>query len=148
MKPAVLIIILLLNCSAHALYRDPGLDVQIQASSHILDATVESFTGEGFIRIKVNSVLKGVEPPTTLERHYGCRDRRMSRMTNLGKRYIFVVDNAGKGVSTWMEVRSENGVDECYLSELSEEAGVRVTKEKWVTVEALKQRIEAKLQNK
>lgn len=148
MKFAAVVTLFLLNYSAHALYLDPGLDANICLSSHILDATVESFTDAGSIRIKINSVLKGTEPPAILERHYGCRDQRMSRVTTLGKRYIFVVDREGKGVRAFMEVRTEKGLDECYIWEFVERDGARATKYSWLSIIDLKQRIERIVQLK
>lgn len=105
--------------SAHAAGSRPlGLTFGITRASHIVEATVESFTEEGFANIRITSELKGKNAPNILKRYTsGCFVYVAKTCLKKGERYIFLIYSDWNHMLLNIPIREIEGKTECFVPE-------------------------------
>lgn len=115
-------------------------DQCLQSSSLIVDATIESFTEEGYANLKVHSVLKGGKSPTIVKWVHRCTVQSVRDFGKVGSRWIFCSSGDSSSVKGLFEVRT--------AKDGSQEYRTSQTESEWISLAALKERLAAAVKAK
>lgn len=137
MKYCVVVLLLAHSLSCRADTAILTFDQCLQFSPLIFDATIESFTAEGYANVKVHSVLKGEKSPTRVMWVNRCTILPVKSCGKEGSRWIFCGSGDGSSVKGMFEVRTtKDGTQEYRTSQ---------TEAEWISLAAVKQRMAALL---
>lgn len=113
MKQSVLFLLLMMCSFVRADATPLTLDECLVRSQHVVDATIESFTNEGFANLKVNTVLMGENAPIVAKWVHQCAVSTMREYGKVGSRWILCLAGKGESVLGLYEIRiADNGVAE------------------------------------
>lgn len=140
MKAFVTALFLLLAFAMHADAKVVALSLDASArwAEHIVDATIEGFTDEGYAKLKIQAVYKGENPPLVAKFVRSCtRDTAKSCLAAGTRAIFFLTQNGGLITGTCALRQAADGTQEC------EEYKPATREKAWISIADFKKRVTA-----
>jgi len=136
MKTFILLVLLSTGMAVHADTSPLSFEINVEKSDHVVDASIESFTGDGFANLKIHSVLKGKNAPAIAKWLHQCVVKTMKESAEKDSRWIFCLSPNGDTVNAIYKIRTtKEGALECGIFEVEKHQIV------WSPLETTQKRI-------